>query len=131
MSNRLLVLGLVLILAACNRPAADLPPDYGSVSARQSVTLAGFSEPDKALACPEIDLQRAALKTEADELTGKVMSHRQNNQTAGYIGAVLFPPVLFALELSEEDKAALDRIQGREDALIKLKSIKRCKRADR
>ena len=95
------------------------------------MTLAGFSEPDKALACPEIDLQRAALKTEADELTGKVMSHRQNNQTAGYIGAVLFPPVLFALELSEEDKAALDRIQGREDALIKLKSIKRCKRADR
>ena len=131
MSNRLIVLGLVLVLAACNRPAADLPPDYGSVSARKTVTLSEFSESDRGLACPEIDLQRAALKVEADQLTGKVMSHRQNNQTAGYIGAVLFPPVLFALELSEDDKAALDRIQGREDALIKLKSIKRCPRADR
>jgi hypothetical protein len=131
LSNRLIVLGLILVLAACSRPAADLPPDYGSVSARKTVTLSEFSESDRKLACPDIDLQRAALKVEADELTGKVMSHRQNNQTAGYIGAVLFPPVLFALELSEDDKAALDRIQGREDALIKLKSIKRCQRADR
>lgn len=32
------------------------------------------------------------------------------------------PPVLFALELNEEDKAALDRIQGQDGALIKLKS---------
>lgn len=131
MSNKLFVVGLVLVLAACNRPAAELPPDYGSVTARKTVTLAGFSEADKALGCAEIDSQRSALKTEADELTSKVMSHRQNNQTAGYIGGVLFAPALFALELSEDDKAALDRIQGREDALIKLKSIKRCQRADR
>lgn len=131
MSNRLIVIGLVLVLAACNRPAADLPPDYGSVSARQSVTLAGFSEADRALGCPDIEVQRTALKADADALTKKVTSHRQNNQTAGYIGAVLFPPALFALELSSEDKASLDRIQGREDELIKLKSIKRCPRTDR
>lgn len=131
MSNRLIIVGLVLVLAACNRPAADLPPDYGSVTARNTVSLAEFSAADQALSCPDVDRARVALKGEADELTKKIMSHRSNNQTAGYIGGALFLPVLFALELSAEDKASLDRIQGRDDTLLKLKSVKRCPRADR
>jgi hypothetical protein len=120
-----------LVVAACNRPAAELPPDYGSVQARQTASLAEFSADEQKLSCPEVDDRRRAVKAEADALTAKITSNRGNNQTAGYIGGVLFPPVLFALELNEGEKKSLDSLQARDDHLIKLKSLKRCKRADR
>lgn len=117
-------------LTACNRPAAELPPDYGSVDARQTASLAEFSAEDRALDCKTIDEERVRIQAAADRMTRSIQGNRSSNQTAGYIGGVLFPPALFLMDMDEQQKNQIDTLQKRDDTLIKLKFVKKCKRTD-
>lgn len=119
-----------MVPAGCNRPAPDLPPDYGSVDAVVRSNLTDFDPEDRELTCPEIDGKRRMLREEAERLTARIAHRHSGNQAAGYVGAVLFAPALLALNLSEEEKNKLNTLQARDDTLIRLKSVKLCERAD-
>ena len=119
-----LIAGAVL-LAACTRPAPDLPPDYGSVSAQAKLSADQFTSEDLRLTCGNILAEREAITDEAGKLTGVIKRNRQHNQVAGYLGGLFLFPLIAAKE-NPDEKRRLDAIQGRWDTLIALQRFKTC-----
>ncbi len=73
------------------------------------------------LTCSELDEELAMLESDyalqVQDITGK----RQQNQVAGYIGAVFFLPALLATDSSTEAKEKIENINRGKDELYKLK----------
>ncbi|MPY68867.1 MAG: hypothetical protein GEU92_02145 [Alphaproteobacteria bacterium] len=117
---------LALFAAACSRAAPELPPDITSVEGRNDNTPAAYQEAELALSCEEIDARLFEISQAMDELEGTVAGNRRKNQTIGYIGAVLFMPLMLAAEENAAEKKALDDHQGTRDRLFGLRAMKRC-----
>ena len=61
-----------------------------------------------------------------DDLDRRISGERLANQTYGYSGMLLFPPLLIATEGSYSEKTELDRLQAARDRLLALRAIKAC-----
>ena len=126
MTTKLLPLVALAILAACARSAPELPPDYGSSSAQESLTLEQFDPVEAALDCEAIDKRMAMIKSEQAQYEARIRGNRSQNQAATYIGSVLFLPALLATEGDHAAKKELDRLQAQWDRMTGLKRLKDC-----
>jgi hypothetical protein len=75
--------------------------------------------------CAELRERLRALEYERRDLESVIQSHRQQNQVAGYFGALLIVPAL-AAEHDTNEKARLDEIQRQEDELRAVGARKDC-----
>ena len=123
----ILFVGLCAGVAACARSAPELPPDYGSVdSTTPSPALSDFDEVDAAMSCTAIADEKARLRRKMAQLNAQITGKHGDNQVAGYVGGVLFPPLLLATDHSLDEKEALDKFQDRVDRLALLQRIRAC-----
>ena len=123
--NRLAVI-FSIVAAACARSAPDLPPDYGSINATQEISLDAFSEQDANASCTEINAEQERVQVEFAAIENAITSTRQDDQTAGYLAAILLPPAGLAIEQKTERKEQLDHMQARLDELNALSRVKNC-----
>ncbi len=118
---------LACLTAACARSAPDLPPDYASVNARQELSLESFNDKDAKATCEEIAAERDQIKADYVALERQVTSTRGQDQTAGYLSAVLFPPAALLIDQNKDAKKVLDGWQARLDELTALSTVKSCR----
>ena len=118
-------LGL-LLLTACASNAPPLPKDYGSVNAIKP-SLAQFAAEDVKLSCDEVDAQLEALHEQETAINKEIASQRGRNQTAGYLAAILVLPALAAADFHGDERDALEILNKRRDALLKLEVAKDCR----
>lgn len=126
--NSLLLIAC-LGLAACARSAPELPVDYASVNAQSTLSEADFEQADIEATCNEIAAERTEVTTSYDTLERQITSSREDEQAAGYLSAVLFPPAALAIPQKKEERAQLDEMQSRLDTLTALSRFKDCKQA--
>lgn len=118
---------LACLIAACARSAPDLPPDYASVNARQELSLEDFNDKDAMATCEEIAAERNQIKANYVTLERQVTSTRRQDQTVGYLSAVLFPPAAILINQNKDAKKVLDEWQARVDELMALSAVKGCR----
>ncbi len=119
----------VLVAAAlcgCAMKAPELPPDTTGSTSTRHLTAQDFAATDNALSCAQIADQRSALQIGIDKANADIAANRHGNQTAGYIGAALFPPALLATEGNYSDKDAINAAYQRLDVLNQLSVLKAC-----
>ena len=114
--------GGALLLASCARQAPPLPPDYET----NREAYLSLPESVRNLSCEQIVVEDKNLKAAVLRLVRKIHDNRARNQAAGYIGGVIFPPALLALENDDPTKLQLDRNQARRDQLILAEKLKKC-----
>ncbi len=123
-----LCLGLTcLALTACARSAPELPTDYASVNATSSLSDADFEQVDINATCEEVAAEKEGVLADYAMLEQQITSSRQEEQTAGYLSAVLFPPAALAIDRKEDEKERLDEMQARLDTLSALQRYKSCR----
>ncbi|WP_282607483.1 hypothetical protein [Pelagibius sp. Alg239-R121] len=113
-------------LAACARSAPELPADYASVNPQAELSEADFDQADLKATCGEIAAEKAGINNRYGVLERQITSTRKEEQTAGYLSGVLFPPAALAIDRKEEEKARLDEMQARLDKLGALSRLKTC-----
>ena len=118
LQTRFSVIFLGLVLAACARPAPSLPPAYVASGAQ--------TESERAMSCADVDNQLSENKQQVKVLEAEIASNRHDNQTLGYVAAVIMPPLALAAESNSSEKAMLDRLQTERDQLYILKRAKSC-----
>jgi hypothetical protein len=123
--NRAIVAAL-LLLGSCARPSPELPPDLSRLPPAQRLLPGDLESPEAQLDCSALKAQIEGNRTKATELGGVIVSHRQQNQAAGYIAGVLFPPALLAVKSDTDIKQTLDELQRQSDRLDRLSVAKGC-----
>jgi len=106
--------------------APALPPDTTGSTSTRHLAAADFTAQDQALSCDQIGEQRAGLHKGIDQANANIAGNRQNNQVAGYFGAVLFAPLLVATEGNYNDKDIIKAAYARLDTLNQLSVYKGC-----
>tara|TARA_B100000676_G_scaffold293340_1_gene329957 strand:+ start:104 stop:514 length:411 start_codon:yes stop_codon:yes gene_type:complete len=119
-----LVLGILLV--GCARPAPPIPETAKALNQTLEQAVANLPASTRRLSCRDIGLKMDALKEHDSRLNQQIQSNRRKNQVAGYIGGVLFPPALLAVDNDSLRKALLDQNQVRRDELIVAQSAKNC-----
>jgi hypothetical protein len=117
--------GLVL-LGGCAASAPALPPDTTSLHRQRELSAADFTREDTALSCDDIVAERQRNDEAMRSAHQRIELNRKNNQVAGYIGAVIFPPAYLATEGNYAEKDEIQRLYGRQDTLIKLAAFRAC-----
>jgi len=88
--------------------------------------LGTFDEKDANGTCEEIVAEQIQTRTEYAALESQVTKSRREDQTAGYLSAVLFPPAALAIDQQSDAKKVLDEKQTRLDELVVLFRLKGC-----
>ncbi|RVU39170.1 hypothetical protein EOI86_07940 [Hwanghaeella grinnelliae] len=114
------------MLVACARNAPALPKDSSSINAEGSLSTEDFSDADIAMSCEQIDVEQDRIRTDAAAYGQEIAKNRGQNQAAGYVAGVLFPPALLATVHNDAEKAELDALQARFDVIQALKRVKNC-----
>jgi hypothetical protein len=120
------VVARLLMLGACARASPDPPPDLGRLPPAQRLLPGDLESPEAQLDCAALKVQRESNRTQASDLGVVIAGHRQQNQAAGYIAGVLFPPALLAVQNDTGAKQTLDELQKRNDRLDRLSAAKGC-----
>jgi hypothetical protein len=116
---------LALSLGACAMQAPPLPADTTGSTSTHRLSANDFSPQDTALYCGEIGTQRAALHKGIDQASANIAANRQNNQVAGYFGALFVLP-LVATEGNYNDKDIIKAAYARLDTLNQLAVYRSC-----
>lgn len=119
------IVGLAFVLAACARPAPELPPDYGSVDTKTPLTADQFTSEDLAMTCSAINSEQKEMTEEASKITGVIDDSKDYNETIGILGALFIVPAL-AADQNPDEKRRLNDIQTRWDTLVALERYKSC-----
>jgi len=114
-----LIVVLGLGLAACSRPAADVP------SASEAAIPPALSTAEQAMSCADIDrdLERTAAAR------GEIEGDADSTQKVGmgvYTAIPVVGALIMASESNEARKDELARIQAQRDRLIAVRSAKLC-----
>jgi hypothetical protein len=78
------------------------------------------------MTCADINADIERLAQQDGYLDEQIRRHRGKNQTAGYIAATLFLPVILATESNNRTKGLLDQNQIRRDHLVVAFRGKHC-----
>jgi len=126
-TNKLLLLVMVVgFIAACATGARNLPPDYSSIDAKKRLDVNDFDAAAVELTCSQIDEELKILESDYALQVQDIKGKRDQNQVAGYIGAVFFLPALLATDNSAEAKVKIGNINRAKDQLYKLRAFKKC-----
>jgi hypothetical protein len=119
-------LALALMLGACARSSPELPPNLSDRPAEQRL-LPGDSESAEAkLDCAGLFQERERNRVTTGELEKKIADNRGHNQAVGYIGGVLFLPLLLAVKPDSDIKTTLDQLQSQRDRIDRLTLAQKC-----
>lgn len=121
-----LCLVAAVVLAACASNAPVLPVDTTSTNRLHELTQADFEPTDRAMSCDDIAVERAKTTQEMRLASVNIEANHGRNETAQYVGALLTPVALLALEPNDADRAAFASLYARQDTLIKLATFKAC-----
>jgi len=114
------------MLGACARSSPELPPNLSDRPPEQRL-LPGDSESAEAkLDCAGLFLEGARNRQTADELEKRIADNRGRNQAIGYIGGVLFLPLLLAVKPDGDIKTTLNQLQSQRDRIDRLTQAHRC-----
>ena len=102
-----LVLGVLSV--GCARPAPPIPETAKALNQTLEQAVANLPASTRSLSCRDIGLKMDARKEHDSRLNQQIQSNRKKNQVAGYIGGVLFPPALLAIDNDSLRKALLDQ----------------------
>jgi hypothetical protein len=117
---------LALLLGGCARSSPELPPNLSDRPPEQRL-LQGDSESAEAkLDCAGLLQERERNRTTSSELEQKISGNRGHNQAVGYIGGVLFPPLLLAIKSDSDLKTTLDQLQSQRDRIDRLSQARKC-----
>lgn len=126
-TNKLLLLVMVAgFIAGCATGARNLPPDYSSIDAKKRLSVNDFDAAAVELTCSQIDEELKILESDYALQVQDIKGKRDQNQVAGYIGAVFFLPALLATDNSAEAKVKIENINRAKDQLYKLRAFKKC-----
>jgi hypothetical protein len=125
-SSRLTACVLLALMAGCARNAPALPPDLGHLPAGQRLLLGDAESPEGKMDCPVLQQEAAQSRAQIRQYEGVILSNRGHNQAVGYIGGVLFTPLLLAAKNDDEAKKNLDQLQAKADRIDRLVKAKGC-----
>jgi hypothetical protein len=124
--RRILVIGAVLVVAACAQNAPDLPPDTTGINAVSRMTPASFSPADQALTCQQInaefDANRAAMQQDDQAITGS----RGHDEAVASAAFLLAGPAAMGLQSHAEARQDYKVRLARNDTLRQLGIIQGC-----
>ncbi len=89
--------------------------------------MENFNDEDTMATCEEIAAERDQIKANYLALESQVTSTRRQDQTVGYLSAVLFPPAAILIDQNKDAKKVLDEWQARPDELMALSAVKGCR----
>ena len=84
---------------------------------REAHPVAVTQVQDATMSCDAIIAEGAANQQQARHLAGQADAHNATNVAVGVIGAVLFWPALFALDLTDYEKQEIAALQARDSYL--------------
>lgn len=87
-----------------------------------SVTQIG----DDTLTCPAIQAQIEANQAQARSLDSQRANHNATNAVVGVVGAVLFWPALFALDMTDYERQEMTALQERDQYLQQIAANHKC-----
>lgn len=76
--------------------------------------------------CTSLKMERAEIVAEVESLTVDQKKHADNDAIAMGVGLILFWPALFALALTDDQKAELSLAKGNMEAIDKTMAAKNC-----
>ncbi len=115
-----------LLLMGCARNAPELPNEYSSTGVHLSASYEKLPDRVKAADCSMLAQELIALDNSDQEHEDRIHSNREKNQVAGYVGAVLFPPVFLAIDNDDVAKDNLTRNQEKRDQIFIAQKMKNC-----
>lgn len=113
------------VIVGCSTPAPSLPSDTTSTNRQSSLTASDFSVSDLGLSCTSIKNEYQRNKAKIETNNTLINANRQQNQVAGYFGALLLVP-LVATEANATQKNEITLLHQRKDVLVKLAGFKKC-----
>ncbi len=126
LNKSLLTIVFSLAVYGCATKAPDLPPDYGSVQAKQRLSVDDFDPETASLTCEEIKQELEKLKSEHVIQSQEIDDKRASNQTIGYFGSLFFLPALLATDSSVKAKEKIANLHKAKDKLYKAQVFKQC-----
>ena len=126
MNNKLLVLILGVFLLGCASRAPELPDDYSSMNKQVTLTRGDFSSELLELSCVDIQNQLKALDSLNESNVNRIKSSRSSDQTKGFVSALLFSLLFFAIDNHADEKSKIEEVYRQKDILFKLKAYKNC-----
>lgn len=109
-------------LAGCAHDAAPLPP----LDAGARLDVGTPTDPERLARCAALSREIASLRAEMATIREVMKGHRTADQVGGYLGAILFPPVLIMADQQTARKTALDERQAKVDRRLAEESALRC-----
>jgi len=122
----LLLVIIVGFIAGCATGARDLPQDYNSIDAKKRMSIDDFDAAAIKLTCSQISEELKILNSDYALHVQDIEGKRQQNQVAGYLGAIFILPALLATDNSTEAKEKIENINRAKDMLYKLQVFKKC-----
>jgi hypothetical protein len=80
----------------------------------------------RAAECTKLSGDIATLRGEMNTIEQVIKGQRHSDQVAGYLSAVLFPPMALAIDQQRAQKSALDERQHKIDAALARQRGLRC-----
>ena len=94
---------------------------------REAHPVAVVQAQDASASCTAIQAEIAANESQAHKLSGQAETHNATNAVVGVVGAVLFWPALFALDLSDYEKQEISALKERDSYLQQTAVNRVCK----
>ena len=98
----------------------------GGCAGREARPISSYRPGDDSLNCAAIDSELYQIKATVVPLYDEAGDKTGWNVGWGLVGALVFWPALFALDLSDAEKEEIRAYQSRWDNLVRLRSEKRC-----
>ena len=115
-----LAASVLLIAGGCARDAPALPRDTVIAPAPQ------IDAEQRNAECAKLTADIAALRSEMTTIEQVIAGQRHSDQVAGYLSAVLFPPLALAIDQQKARKGALDERQQKIDTDLAQQRALRC-----
>jgi hypothetical protein len=117
---------LLLLTAGCARNAPPLPPDLSHLPPEQRLLVGDAESPEGRMDCVALQQEAAQNRTQIRQYEGVILANRGHNQAVGYIGGVVFTPLLLAAKNDDDAKKNLDQLQAKSDRIDRLGKARGC-----
>lgn len=100
----------------------------GACAQKPDKIQASYVSPNAFLqsSCQSLKIERSEIISEVNKLSVEQSQNATNDAVAMSIGVILFWPALFALALTDDQKAELSQAKGNLEAIDKAMAVKNC-----
>jgi hypothetical protein len=106
--------------------ALALVASLGACAGRQAIPVTPMQATDNDLACQPLQAEVVNNNAKLLQLDQEKISRQNSNLAVGLVGAVLFPPAVFLLDMGDAPETEAAALQQRNDHLNKLAAQKGC-----